>query len=292
MRSLSCRGGATLRCALAEGRSRVDKPAPSFLARHEFLIRRLHSLLGLVPVGAFMCVHLIVNASVLESVDDVPEQRLQDPRPGRIVAARRVGVHLPAAHLPRRSRHRDHPRRFAEHGQLPLRRELSLHAPAGDRPDCICLHLLARLPHARLDSCRLVARRAWRSRSAGPSSGPTTPPRPPARHCRASSSSSSTPSASCPAYSIWPTASGPPASPGAFGPAPVPRRRAWRICAVFGLLLAVVGMGALFGMRNAGTPNLGSEFTKIARTCLTKQRIDLGDIKRDPHKTSHSEASD
>ncbi len=38
----------------------------SFLVRHEFLIRRLHSLSGLVPVGAFMCVHLLANASVLE----------------------------------------------------------------------------------------------------------------------------------------------------------------------------------------------------------------------------------
>ena len=38
----------------------------SFLARNEFLIRRLHSLSGLIPVGAFMCVHLAVNASVLD----------------------------------------------------------------------------------------------------------------------------------------------------------------------------------------------------------------------------------
>ena len=41
-------------------------PRP-FLARHEFLIRRLHSLSGLIPVGAFMTVHLLANASVLES---------------------------------------------------------------------------------------------------------------------------------------------------------------------------------------------------------------------------------
>lgn len=37
----------------------------SFLERNEFLVRRLHSLSGLIPVGAFMCVHLTVNASVL-----------------------------------------------------------------------------------------------------------------------------------------------------------------------------------------------------------------------------------
>ncbi|MEZ6099904.1 MAG: succinate dehydrogenase cytochrome b558 subunit [Pirellulaceae bacterium] len=38
----------------------------SFLARHEFLIRRLHSLSGLIPVGAYMVVHLTTNASVVE----------------------------------------------------------------------------------------------------------------------------------------------------------------------------------------------------------------------------------
>jgi len=38
-----------------------------FLARHEFLIRRLHSLSGLVPVGAYMTIHLLTNASILAS---------------------------------------------------------------------------------------------------------------------------------------------------------------------------------------------------------------------------------
>jgi succinate dehydrogenase cytochrome b subunit len=45
----------------------VDGPTQSFFARHEFLIRRLHSLSGLIPVGAYMVVHLATNASVLES---------------------------------------------------------------------------------------------------------------------------------------------------------------------------------------------------------------------------------
>jgi succinate dehydrogenase / fumarate reductase cytochrome b subunit len=39
----------------------------SFFGRHEFLIRRLHSLSGLVPVGAYMVVHLVVNASLWDS---------------------------------------------------------------------------------------------------------------------------------------------------------------------------------------------------------------------------------
>lgn len=39
----------------------------SFLERNEFLLRRLHSLSGIVPVGAYMVVHLLTNASVLDS---------------------------------------------------------------------------------------------------------------------------------------------------------------------------------------------------------------------------------
>jgi succinate dehydrogenase / fumarate reductase cytochrome b subunit len=38
---------------------------PSFLERHQFLIYRLFSLAGLIPVGAFLVVHLLTNASVL-----------------------------------------------------------------------------------------------------------------------------------------------------------------------------------------------------------------------------------
>ena len=45
----------------------MDSSQQSFLARHDFLIRRLHSLSGLIPVGAYMVVHLVTNASVLES---------------------------------------------------------------------------------------------------------------------------------------------------------------------------------------------------------------------------------
>ena len=48
---------------------KADTPAAgaNYLARHEFLIRRLHSLSGLVPVGAYMVIHLLTNATVLDS---------------------------------------------------------------------------------------------------------------------------------------------------------------------------------------------------------------------------------
>ena len=41
----------------------------AFNERYHFLIRRLHSLSGIVPVGVFLCVHLSVNASILAGAD-------------------------------------------------------------------------------------------------------------------------------------------------------------------------------------------------------------------------------
>ena len=38
----------------------------SIFGRHEFIIRRIHSILGLVPIGGFLCFHLATNASILD----------------------------------------------------------------------------------------------------------------------------------------------------------------------------------------------------------------------------------
>lgn len=47
----------------------------SFAERHYFLIRRLHSLTGLIPIGVFLVLHLMTNASVL--VPGVPGSEFQ-----------------------------------------------------------------------------------------------------------------------------------------------------------------------------------------------------------------------
>ena len=47
----------------------MSAPPASFLERHQFLIYRLFSLAGLVPVGAFLVVHLLTNVSVLAGAD-------------------------------------------------------------------------------------------------------------------------------------------------------------------------------------------------------------------------------
>ena len=43
----------------------ADAPESGFLGRHQFLIYRLFSLAGLMPIGAYVVVHLAVNSSVL-----------------------------------------------------------------------------------------------------------------------------------------------------------------------------------------------------------------------------------
>ncbi|HZZ27438.1 MAG TPA: succinate dehydrogenase [Pirellulales bacterium] len=43
----------------------AETSGPGFLARHQFLIYRLFSLAGLLPIGAYVVMHLAVNASVL-----------------------------------------------------------------------------------------------------------------------------------------------------------------------------------------------------------------------------------
>jgi succinate dehydrogenase / fumarate reductase cytochrome b subunit len=48
-------------------------PGSNFWGRHEFLIRRLHSLSGLW-IGAYLCVHLLTNASVLNGAGTFQDQ--------------------------------------------------------------------------------------------------------------------------------------------------------------------------------------------------------------------------
>ncbi len=43
----------------------IPHPASVF-GRHEFVVRRLHSLLGLVPLGGFLAFHLATNAAVID----------------------------------------------------------------------------------------------------------------------------------------------------------------------------------------------------------------------------------
>ena len=43
----------------------VTADAGTISDKYHFLVRRLHSLSGIVPVGVFLCIHLSINASII-----------------------------------------------------------------------------------------------------------------------------------------------------------------------------------------------------------------------------------
>ena len=66
----------------------------SFFGRHQFLIYRLFSLAGLIPVGAYIVVHLLTNASILNGPATYQAAGRSHPFAGRSCADRRMDVHL------------------------------------------------------------------------------------------------------------------------------------------------------------------------------------------------------
>jgi len=76
----------------------TESVGQGFLQRHHFLLRRLHSLCGIIPIGVFLCVHLTINATIVSSpqafqtaVDGV---HLLD-KVGLLTAVEIVGIFLP-----------------------------------------------------------------------------------------------------------------------------------------------------------------------------------------------------
>ncbi len=60
----------------------VSQPEPKspdigFMDRHHFLLRRLHSLSGIVPVGVFVIMHLFTNAQMMWGQDETGESTFQ-----------------------------------------------------------------------------------------------------------------------------------------------------------------------------------------------------------------------
>lgn len=50
---------------MAPSSAPASESSAGFLQRHHFLLRRLHSLSGIVPVGVFVIFHLVTNAQLL-----------------------------------------------------------------------------------------------------------------------------------------------------------------------------------------------------------------------------------
>ena len=57
----------------------------SFFLKHEFAIRRLHSLLGIVPLGLYMVVHLTTNASLINGTQTFQRAVYLIHAPGKLL---------------------------------------------------------------------------------------------------------------------------------------------------------------------------------------------------------------
>ena len=54
----------------SSGSNSTRRLSPSaLLSRNHFVLRRLHSLSGVIPVGLFVCVHLFTNAQMIWGQD-------------------------------------------------------------------------------------------------------------------------------------------------------------------------------------------------------------------------------
>ena len=75
----------------------ADTADSTFLGRHQFLIYRLFSLAGLIPIGAYVVVHLAVNASILAGPGAYQAQvdRIHSLGPFLVTVAEWVFIFIP-----------------------------------------------------------------------------------------------------------------------------------------------------------------------------------------------------
>ena len=99
----------------------------SVFGRHEFLIRRLHSFTGLVPVGGFLVIHLLTNLGIL---DNSYQQRVDliHSMGDRTLEVTEWTLHLPAHPLPRHHRPDYRGQGQAKPESLSVSREFPLYA--------------------------------------------------------------------------------------------------------------------------------------------------------------------
>lgn len=88
--------GSTFERTHRVGHAEAPTGTPSFTERHHFLLRRLHSLAGIVPVGVFVVMHLSVNASIGAGAGEFQKQvnRIHDLGP-MLVPLEIAGIFLP-----------------------------------------------------------------------------------------------------------------------------------------------------------------------------------------------------
>lgn len=254
----------------------------TFWARHDFLIRRLHSLSGLIPVGAYMVVHLLVNASVLESPNTFQKNVYQIHSLGALLPFVEwtfifipilfhaiVGVALVAGALPNTGAYP-----FAANRRYTLQRITGMIAFV-----FIAIHVFHMHGWFHAD--------VWLKNVVNPLGG---------AQFRAYNAVSTAGAAlqsgtmvalyligtlSCVfhlANGIWTMG-----ITWGVWVSPQAQRRALRVCAVFGIALAIVSMGALFGMRQYGEGEKWAEAREVEDN-MYQHKVEAGEIRPNEHK--------
>lgn len=266
----------------------MDSSSQSFLARNDFLIRRLHSLSGLIPVGAFMVVHLMVNASVLESPGAFQNNVYRIHSLGKLLPVVEwvfifipilfhaiIGMVIVAGAMPNSNQYR-----YAANYRYTLQRATGMIAFV-----FIMLHVFHM--HGWFHNA------AWIENVVRPLGG---------AQFKAYSATSTAGLAlqnigwvvvyvvgvlSCVyhlanglwtmgiTWGVWTSAAA--------------QARASKVCMALGLLLAVVSMGGLFGMREAVEGDRLQQAIQIEDQ-MYKSKTESGEIPENEHKRSHHEA--
>lgn len=265
----------------------MEGPGQSFLTRHEFVIRRLHSLSGLVPVGAYMCIHLLTNASVLDGAGTFQSNVYSIHSLGRalpfvewtfifipILFHAIVGVGIAVGMVPNTSQYA-----YGSNRRYTWQRWTGMIAFV-----FIMWHVFHMHGWFHFD--------AWATHVSEQFGGARFRP-----YSAASSAGEALQNPVMVAFyavgvlacvfhlangiwsmgitwGVWTTQAA--------------QNRALQVCAVFGVLLAVVSMGALYGMWHTGHGQALEEAVQVEDR-MYEHRIEAGQIKPNEHKRAGSE---
>jgi succinate dehydrogenase / fumarate reductase, cytochrome b subunit len=270
--------------------SGVEPPQPSFLTRHEFVIRRLHSLSGLVPVGAYMVVHLLTNATVVNGPGAFQDNVYKIHSLGNLLPLVEwtfifipilfhaiVGVWIMAGMDPNTA---SYP--YAANRRYTWQRITGMIAFAFIGWHVFHMH-------------GWFHNQAWLSNFALPYGGAQFKP-----FNAASSAGLALQNGivfilyalgmlACVfhlANGIWTMG-----ITWGVWTSPAAQARAFKVCAVFGVLLAAVGLGALGGMRSAGNGEGYKKAVEIENR-MYESRVQSGEIEPNEHKRSHRQSTD
>jgi succinate dehydrogenase / fumarate reductase cytochrome b subunit len=261
------------------------------LVRHEFVIRRLHSLSGLVPVGAYMVIHLLTNASVLDGAGAFQSNVYKIHSLGRLLPFVEwgfifipilfhaiVGVAIAVGMVPNTT---NYP--YTANRRYTLQRWTGMIAFA-----FIMWHVFQMHGWFHFD--------AWLTNVAEPYGGAKFRP-----YNAASSAGLALQSfvvvllyavgvLAC----VYHLANGMWTMGITWGVWTSPRAQAWasKVCGTFGVLLAIVSMSALYGMWNVGHGEALEHAIEVEER-MYNSRVETGELEPNPHKraSDHTEST-